>query len=120
KRRPLRFEIKSVDSRARWRSHKFRDQEMVVPLIAQGRPGIIRHTRWAAVIGRKGRKSMGRLILKSGFVVAFIHPHIVVVVFGIHIFAILPAGAPAAVGTIDQIDHPFVFSSVITVVIYRY
>src|SRR5699024_12805412 len=41
KRSPLRFEIKSVDSRYRWRSLKFRVDELDVPLIAQGCPGII-------------------------------------------------------------------------------
>src|SRR5690606_7247572 len=45
------------------------------------------------------------------------HPHFVGVVFGISVFAQLPVGAPAGVGTINRVDHALIFADMIAVVI---
>ena len=63
------------------------------------------------------RDDVGCLTFPAGLVQFFFHPHVVAVVFGVGIFAVLPVGAPAGVRAFYDVYQALTFAGVVAVVV---
>ena len=63
------------------------------------------------------RNDVGCLAFPARLVQFFLHPHVVAVVFGVGVFAILPVGTPACIGTFHDVHEAFTFARMVAVVV---
>ena len=65
------------------------------------------------------RNDVGRLTFPAGLVQFFVHPHVVLVVFGVGILAVLPVGAPARIRAFYNVYEALAFTGVVAIVVGR-
>ncbi len=111
------LQLETVDAGAGGRAGKARDEEVVLPLVGERRARVVDHARRTAVVRRHRRHDVRRLAGEARLEHLLVHPDVVAVVLRVGVLAVLPVRAPAAVGSVRDVDETLGLALMIAVVV---
>ena len=111
------LQLEAVDAGTGRRAGKARDEEVVLPLVGERRARVVDHARRTAVVRRHRRHDVRRLAGKARLEHLLVHPDVVAVVLRVGVLAVLPVRAPAAVGSVRDVDEPLGLALMVAVVV---